>query len=159
MNDKMKLTPQEALYIACQMEKRAISLYERASLVFSALGFKEILRDLLLDEQAHLTGFTALMQGGEEIGGERALLLDQLAGGVLFEGGLSGAVREGAFDSAASLLRYAADEEEAAAERYQAFAKISSGQTAATFKRVALSELSHLRKLLDRLDQLTQEGK
>ena len=44
----------EALYIACEMEKRAIRLYERALVVFADGPCQEAIRAILHDERKHL---------------------------------------------------------------------------------------------------------
>ena len=53
----------EALFIACEMEKRAIRLYERALAVFADGPCQEAIRAILEDERRHLARF-------KEMGGE-----------------------------------------------------------------------------------------
>ena len=156
--DNRRLSPAQAVYVAMRMEQRAVKLYERALLVFAQGRMKTVLEDLLNEERAHLRGFERLSRLEGEVSGEDALLLDAEAAGLLFTGGLTGATREGAFDSPLSLLRYAADEEERAAERYTGFAEAASGDTRETFLLIARQERRHLERLLGQIFLLT-EGK
>lgn len=155
MGDGLRLSAAEALYLAAGMEKRAISLYERALLVFGPVA-GDVIRALLADEREHLAGFLSLLEERPER--ERAALLDAKAGDLLFEGGLMGAVREGAFDSPLSLLRYAADEEERAAERYGEFAASATGGAREAFLRIQRQEREHLKALLARAEALSEGG-
>ncbi len=157
MSDKLNLTPAMALYVAVRMEQRAISLYERAQLVFSQGRMKKALEEILHDERAHLSTFLELLAKEGEIPSEDALLLDTAAGSVLFPGGLTGAVREGAFDSAKSLMRYAADEEQNAAKRYLLFADRAEGRARDTFLDIASQEQRHLERLLGQIFLLEEE--
>ena len=49
--------PGEAAYIACEMEKRAIRLYERALALFADSPCQEAIRAILGDERNHLRQF------------------------------------------------------------------------------------------------------
>ena len=101
----------EALYIACQMEKRAIRLYERALAVFADGVCQDAVRSILAEERNHLGQFSRM--GAETPDFERAQLLSAKASGVLFSGGLVEAQRKGAFASVRSLYAYAAAEVQA----------------------------------------------
>ena len=48
----------EALFIACEMEKRAIRLYERALALFADSPCQEAIRAILGDERNHLRQFS-----------------------------------------------------------------------------------------------------
>ena len=157
MTPPRKLSPAQAVYVAMRMEQRAVQLYERALLVFAQGRMKAVLEDLLREERAHLQGFERLARLEGEVSAQDALLLDGEAAQVLFSGGLTGATREGAFDSPLSLLRYAADEEERAAQRYTAFAQDASGDTRETFLLIARQERRHLERLLGQIYLLTEE--
>lgn len=156
MTQKHNLTPAQAVYIASQMEKRAVSLYERALLVFAQGKMKQVLQELLEDERSHLSGFERLQQMEGTVDPEDALLLDSEAGGILFSGGLMGAVREGAFDTPFSLLRFAADEEERAGRRYLGFAETTQGETRETFLLIARQEQRHLERLNSQISGLVE---
>lgn len=157
MSDRSNLTPAGALYIASRMEQRAIRLYERAQMVFSQGPMKKALEDILQDERVHLSAFQELLEKEEPVSAEDALLLDAEADSVLFQGGLTGAVREGAFDSLQSLLTFAADEEEAAARRYTDFAAKAQGRTKETFLDIASQERRHLERLKEQISLLKEE--
>ena len=90
---------QEALYIACEMERGAVQLYERALILLKNQNReKEPLRAqlsyMLADEKQHLCQFTELYTGLDNEA-ERTLTLAAIASDILFPGGLMGAVRQG----------------------------------------------------------------
>ena len=131
----------EALYIAIEMEKRAIKLYERALTVFGEGPCKEALASILQDEKGHLASFRAL--GAKEPGFEQAQLLSAQASELLFSGGLMEAQRKGAFQSVKSLYSYAAVQEAEAIERYGSFAAQLDGGAAEAFRAIAEEEKQH----------------
>ena len=135
----------EALYIACEMEKRAIRLYERALAVFPDASCQEAIRAILRDERNHLIQFSQM--GAAAPGFERAQLLSAQASRVLFTGGLVEAQRKGAFDSEKKLYAYAADEEKDAVAQYSAFASKLTGSASAAFSAIAQEEGKHLKQL------------
>ena len=90
---------QEALFIACEMEKSAIQLYTRALMLLEQQGRADDpiavqIRQTCEDEREHLRQFRA---HAEPLDGtlEEQLMLSAAAEGVLFEGGLMDAVRRG----------------------------------------------------------------
>ncbi|MBE5786896.1 MAG: hypothetical protein E7324_05065 [Clostridiales bacterium] len=135
----------EALYIACEMEKRAIRLYERALIVFGDGDCRQAIGQILSDERNHLAQFSAL--GAEAPGFERAQVLAAQAADVLFSGGLMEAQRKGAFASPEALFAYAAAEEAGAVERYGQFAKQLTGSAGEAFAAISLEEKGHYAKL------------
>ena len=143
----------EALYIACEMEKRAIRLYERALAVFADGPCQEAIRVILADERRHLARFNEM--GGEAPDFARAQLLAAQATGVLFTGGLIEAQRKGAFDSVVQLYRYAAGEERDAIARYGEFAAQLDGPVADAFRQIELEETGHLMKLNEMIRALS----
>lgn len=145
----------EALFIACQMEKRAIRLYERALAVFADGACQDAVRAILAEERNHLNQFSQM--GAETPDFERAQLLSAKAAGVLFSGGLTEAQRKGAFESVRSLYAYAAREEEEAIRQYTAFASSLTGNAASAFSAIALEEKRHLCKLNALLAQSVTE--
>lgn len=142
----------EALFIACEMEKRAIRLYERALAVFADGPCQEAIRAILADEKHHLARFSEM--GGETPDFERGQLLSAQATGVLFPGGLMEAQRKGAFDSVQSLYQYAAEEETEAITRYGEFASSLTGPAAAAFWQIENEETGHLKKLNEMMHSL-----
>jgi len=135
----------EALYIACEMEKRAIRLYERALIVFGDGDCRQAIGQILSDERNHLAQFSAL--GAEAPGFERAQVLAAQAADVLFSGGLMEAQRKGAFASPEALFAYAAMEEAGAVERYGQFAQQLTGSAGETFAMISQEEKGHHAKL------------
>lgn len=145
---------QEALYIAVEMERRAISFYERADMVFSDSKLSPTIRQLWQDEQAHLARFEALLDG-QQPPDEQGLLLSAEADGLLFAGGLLAAARQGAFNSRGDLIAYAAAQEEGAVTGYLAFADQCQGEAREAFLSIAREETQHL----STLRQMLQPGK
>lgn len=135
----------EALYIACEMEKRAIRLYERALMVFADSACQQAIGQILADERSHLAQFSAM--GAETPGFERGQMLAAQAADVLFSGGLVEAQRKGAFASPETLFAYAAMEEAGAVERYGQFAQQLTGSAGETFAMISQEEKGHHAKL------------
>jgi len=143
---------QEALFVACEMERGAIQLYERALMLLGTLGReKEPVRaqiaSMLADEKQHLAQFRELYTGLDaEM--ERTLTLAAIASEVLFPGGLMGAVRAGLLKDERSMLAFAAAAEQKAAATYRSFAAQSEDPRAAEMLNgIALEEDKHLRTL------------
>ena len=150
---------QEALFIACEMERGAIQLYERALMLLTDLGrdqepIRAQLAYMLADEKQHLAQFQELYTGLDaEM--ERRLTLAAVASAVLFPGGLMGAVREGLIKDEQSLLTFAANAERTAAATYRAFAdQCGDPRANEMLKGIALEEDKHLRTLCDHQDSL-----
>lgn len=147
---------QEALFIACEMERGAVQLYERALFVMEDLGRQteplyENLRRMLSDEKRHLVQFQSLYEGLEEPL-ERRLTLSAVAGGLLFDGGLMGAARAGLLTTVDSMLRYAEGQEARAAENYRDFAAQTQDPGAkAVLLSIAAEEGRHLDELHQRV--------
>lgn len=139
-------TSWEALFLATEMERRAISLYERAQLLSPAPEVANALLMILRDEQRHLALFTALAGAQADLG-EQTQFLSAQAAGVLHPGGLMAAAREEAFSDANSLFSYAAREESTAVSRYLAFAELCTGDARDTFLMIAREEEHHLEVL------------
>lgn len=145
---------QEALFVACEMERGAIQLYERALMLLSTLGRdKEPVRaqiaSMLADEKQHLAQFRDLYTGLDSAM-ERQLTLAAVASSILFDGGLMGAVRQGLLQDERSMLAFASRAEETAAATYRTFAKqCANPRTAEMLHGIALEEDKHLRSLLE----------
>ena len=150
---------QEALYVACEMERGAIQLYERALMLLTAQGReREPLRAqiacTLADEKQHLAQFQELYNGLDEAW-ERKLTLAAVASSVLYEGGLMGAVRNGLLKDERGMLAFAANAEQTAAATYRAFAaQCDDPRVAEMLNGIALEEDKHLRSLRDHQTQL-----
>ena len=138
----------EALYIAVEMEKRAVRLYERAAMLWSDEAMADTISGMLADERGHLSRFLSMMNGCVPQDAD-ALMLSAHAAGVLFEGGLNAAAREGAFASPQALLRYAAGQEAIAINCYTQFAAqcADAPEAQAAFAAIAQEEKLHLTAL------------
>lgn len=112
----------EALFMAVEMEKRAIRMYERMLLVVNDATSTQVIKHLLKDEIEHLERFQTQMSS-EAVSGEDAMLLSARANDILFAGGLTQAAREGAFNSPQSILKYAMEQEDTAVKTYLDLAK------------------------------------
>ncbi|HNX61007.1 MAG TPA: ferritin-like domain-containing protein [Candidatus Limiplasma sp.] len=150
---------QEALFVACEMERGAIQLYERSLMLLSSLGReKEPLRahlaSMLADEKQHLLQFQELYTG-LEASVEEQLALSAVASSVLFDGGLMGAVRQGLLQDERSMLSFAANAEQTAAATYRGFSEQSNDPHASEMLTgIALEEDKHLKTLREHLASL-----
>lgn len=149
-------TEQEAMYIACAMESSAVQLYERAMQVLESQGRQQeaIYRSVAamrLEEMSHLERFRSLY-AGLDAQVENQLMLDAVADGILFEGGLMGAARAGLLKDVDSMLRYAAACEAASVEKYRAFAENASAEAKAALLSIAGEEERHLAELTEQTE-------
>lgn len=143
---------QEALYLACQMETGAVQLYARALQMLTELGrekeplFHQV-SYMHSDEQEHLRQFRSLYDGLDTTR-ERQLTLAAVAEGLLFEGGLMGAVRKGLLKDISGLLAYAVQAEKTSALKYREFAALATDEAArSTLLFIAAEEDKHQRDL------------
>ncbi|MBE5802315.1 MAG: hypothetical protein E7319_08520 [Clostridiales bacterium] len=154
----MRITSdQEAMYIACAMESAAVQLYERALQVLEGQGRQEealyrSIAAMRLEEMSHLQRFRSLY-AGLDAHIENQLMLDAVADGVLFEGGLMGAARAGLLKDVDSMLRYAASCEAASAQKYRAFAEHAATRDAKdALLTIATEEERHLKDLTEQTE-------
>ena len=148
MNGVQISSARDALYIASEMEKRAVKLYERAVMLWPNDAMAQAIENMLADERQHLKHFTALL--GDSLPPQTdALLLSAYASGILFEGGLHAAARSGAFDSPRALLCYAAEQDAIAVDCYTRFAQQceNADDAKAAFLKIAQEESLHLAAL------------
>ena len=140
---------QEALFVAIEMERSAIQIYERALMLAdpddqTKQPLRQQLMMILSDERQHFEQFQALYQG-LNASVEEQLTLSAIASSVLFQGGLMGAVRQGMLKDTKSLLKFAANAEEKAAQTYRSFAETcEDDQAAAVLNAIASEEDKHL---------------
>ncbi len=139
--------PAEAFFIAAEMEKRAIRMYERMSLLFEEKETQAMLKKLLKDEETHLNRFAAWLDGSAPMR-ENALILSAEASGILFPGGLTEALRHGAASSAEAVRLYAVEQEEIAVSTYRLFAAQCEGEAKQAFLAIADEESRHKDTLL-----------
>lgn len=145
-------TEQEALFIACEMETTAVQLYQRALQVMQQMGREseplyQGIAEMVREEQAHLARFRSLYEGLEE-SDEIRLTLAAVAEGVLFEGGLMGAARQGLLKDVSSMLSLAAEAERTSVRKYNEFAAIAQNEEARqALLMIAAEEEGHLLEL------------
>lgn len=147
---------QEALLIACEMERRAIRMYERGLAVVKDPDIKMHIDKLHGEEKEHLKRFSRMGSLSLEMSDlEQQLLLSSYAAQILFPGGLMQAYREGALDSTVSLLRFARDSEETAVRVYREFAAaMKDAAVQDMFQAIAQEEQTHLKTLEEQLKGL-----
>lgn len=150
---------QEALFVACEMESGAVQLYERTLCLMEnrkSEPLYESLRMMLADEQRHLLQFKSLSFGLDEPM-ERQLILSAVASGLLFEGGLMGAVRAGLLSNVESMLRQAQWQESKAVETYRRFAAQSRDeQASAMLMAISEEEGRHLEEIIQQVSALSK---
>ena len=144
---------QEALFLACEMERRAIRVYERGLIVCQAPAIKALLQRFHDDEVVHLAKFSRMgncsMEATDQ---ERQMLLKSYAAQILFPGGLMQVQREGALGSQKSLLAFARDSEETAVRSYREFSSSCDRPEARDmFLAIAGEEQMHLAALEEQL--------
>ncbi len=143
---------QEALYLACEMEALAVQLYQRALMIMEKQNRQneplyERMMQMLEDERSHLTQFRAFYTG-VDASREQEVSLSAVAEGILFEGGLMGAVRQGLLTDVEHLLFIATKAEQMSVEKYRAFASITTDPKARdTLLCIATQEEAHLSDL------------
>lgn len=140
----------EALYIACEMERRAIRMYERGAMVCAHLS--RLLAQFEAEERNHLSRFKEMGASlAPESRSEEGLVLSAYAAQVLFPGGLMEAERENAFADAASFLNYAAAQEAQAIKAYREFAARCRDESARQmFLAIAGEETAHYDAIIRR---------
>ena len=145
-------TEQEALFIACEMESMAVQLYSRALQVMDQMGRqKEALytriQEMLADEQGHLARFRSLYKG-LDASDEQQLALAAVGEGVLFEGGLMGAARQGLLKDVESMVELAISSERVSAQKYRDFAaQATTPEAREALELIAKEEDCHLLEL------------
>ena len=142
----------EAMYIACQMERGAVKHYARAMQLMQTMGREKeplyaSLEAMLHEEESHLEQFCALTDS-ESISPERQTLLNALMQDWLFKGGLMGAAREGMMEDIPSMLQYAQASEELSAAKYRKFALMTDDEAARqALLNIAAEEDKHYMEL------------
>lgn len=146
---------QEALYLACEMERRAVRLYERGMLLCQDSPLKQLLAHFCAEEKEHLAKFSMLGKPLESAVAEEQLLLSAYAAQILFPGGLMEAHRAGALDSISSLLQFAMESEEKAVGCYRIFSSSCQDQKAKDmFLAIAQQEQGHLEAIVQQIKSL-----
>ncbi len=144
---------QEVLYIACEMERRAIRVYERGLMLCHDPALKAMLSRLHGDETMHLAKFAKMGNASiEATDQEQQILLKSYAAQILFPGGLMQAQREGALSSMEALLAFARDSEATAVCCYEEFAQNCEREDVRdAFLAIAREEQAHLAAIEDQM--------
>jgi len=137
----------DAFFVAMNMEKRAIRIYERMLEIVDDEGIKETINTILAEEREHLCTFCSWLDDSNGIS-ENRRLLELQAEEILFPGGLMELVRKGGAESQEALIEYAAEQEILAMEYYEEFAKLCEGEAKDAFLAIALEEKEHLDTLM-----------
>lgn len=148
----------EALCVACEMERRAIRVYERALLLTQDAQVQAGIRDILKDEREHLRRFSEMKESCCEFTAEEErLLLSALAAEALFPGGVMEMQRGQGLTSLENLYIFARDSEADAVRTYSSFADRCGEPTVReAFLSIAREEGTHLTALEDRLMEIQQ---
>ncbi len=149
---------QEALCVACEMERRAIRVYERALLLATDPAVLQGIRAILQDERQHLRTFSAMKaQCCADGEAEEQAVLSAMAVEALFPGGVMEMRRAQGLTSLRGLYTFARDSEADAVRTYSDFAeKCTDPQVRAAFESIAKEEGTHLTALEDTLATLAE---
>lgn len=117
----------DVLYIACEMERRAIMTYRRAQALVTEARLLDLLKRLESDETRHLKYFSGLLgDAPDEDLGEKRVLLSAFAQKAVQSGGVMELAREKALESWENLIQYAIGDEEGAVQAYEGFSRDAS---------------------------------
>ncbi|MBQ8201637.1 MAG: ferritin family protein [Clostridia bacterium] len=142
----------QALCVAVEMERRAIRVYERALMLADDPRVQEGIRDILMDEKAHLQRFSEMKSSHQMDAAEEQMLIASMAAEVLFTGGVMEMKREKALTTLLGLYRYAAESEAGAVRTYTEFAeKCGDPDVRETFLSIVREESAHLSALRARV--------
>ena len=144
---------QEALCVACEMERRAIGIYQRALTLTDKPEVRAGIQEILNDEREHLQRFSQLREQYCPCGdAEERLLIAAMGAEALFPGGVMEMRRANGLDSLKNLYTFARDSEADAVRTYGEFAdKCEHPAAREAFLAIAREEGTHLTALEDRL--------
>lgn len=143
----------EALCVACEMERRAIAVYERALTLAGSEEVRAGIRRILADEREHLRCFSGMRERCCACGApEDRLLMAALGAEALFPGGVMELTRAQGLCSLEGLYTFARDSEAEAVRAYGEFAnKCADPAVREAFLDIAREEGAHLAALEDEL--------
>lgn len=146
----------EALCVACEMERRAIAIYERALTLTGSEEVKAGIRQILEDEREHLRRFSEMKtRHCVEYGEEERLLISAMGAEALLPGGVMEMRRSHALSSLEGLYTFARDSEADAVRTYGHFAdQCADEEVRQAFQTIAREEGTHLSALEDRLTDM-----
>ena len=142
----------QGLWIALEMEKRGLSLYNRAQRIVSDPSLLRMLYELEQDEKRHYQQFSKMAAGFDfnvMTKDEGELLLAQ-ASTFFFPGGLMQAAMGGALSSALSLLNEAITAEKDSIAFYTRLLEHSEETSKAVLQTIFDEEQGHLDTLTER---------
>ncbi len=144
---------QEALCVACEMERRAIGIYQRALTLTDKPEVRAGIQEILKDEREHLRRFSQVREQYCGItDAEERLLIAAMGAEALFPGGVMEMRRANSLDSLKNLYTFARDSEADAVRAYGEFAdKCEHPAAREAFLAIAREEGTHLTALEDRL--------
>ena len=144
---------QEALCVACEMERRAIAVYERALTLTEKPEVQAGIREILEDEREHLRRFCQVKELCCPCGGaEDRLLISAMGAKALFPGGVMEMRRANGLNSLRDLYIFARNSEADAVRTYGEFAdQCDHPDAREVFLAIAREEGTHLAALEDRL--------
>ena len=113
----------EALCVACEMERRAIGIYQRALTLTDKPEVRAGIQEILKDEREHLRRFSQVREQYCGItDAEERLLIAAMGAEALFPGGVMEMRRANSLDSLKNLYTFARDSEADAVRAYGEFA-------------------------------------
>ena len=144
----------EALCMACEMERRAIGIYQRALTLTDKPEVRAGIQEILKDEREHLRRFSQVREQYCGItDAEERLLIAAMGAEALFPGGVMEMRRANSLDSLKNLYTFARDSEADAVRAYGEFAdKCEHPAAREAFLAIAREEGTHLTALEDRLN-------
>ena len=108
----------EALCVACEMERRAIDIYQRALTLTDKPEVRAGIQEILKDEREHLRRFSQVREQYCGItDAEERLLIAAMGAEALFPGGVMEMRRANSLDSLKNLYTFARDSEADAVHR------------------------------------------
>jgi len=142
----------QGLWIALEMERRGLSLYNRAQRVVSDPSLLRVLYELERDEKKHYQQFSKMAASydfSSMTKDEGELLLAQAAT-FFFPGGLMQAAMGGALESALSLLNEAITAEQDSIAFYTRLMEHSGEESRPVLQSIIEDEQEHLMELTER---------
>ena len=141
----------EAIFIACETEKRSVQFFERALSLSLKDEMHILCRTILEQERNHVSILCNLLSGTEYDEGHCASLSQQSIE-LIFSGGLMKAHRIKAFSSVARLLSYVIEQKHAMIQLYAQSLSFFEGKQALIVRSIIQEEMCHYDALV------TQQG-
>lgn len=142
----------QGILIALEMERRGMSLYNRAQKIVTDPSLLRILHELEQDERDHYRQFSEMAKefGADPMAKEEGELLLAQASTFFFPGGLMQAAMGGALNSAPALLNEAIAAEKDAIAFYTRLLELSGEASRRALEIIIGEEQGHLEQLTER---------